>query len=394
MFEAGAGTKFEALFGLGIDFKLAQAYEIAIGSVFELFAGQKVEIGFGTEYELKLTKDLKSVQADIEHKCNKDYKLEAGDGFSILGGTKDKSPNQSVINAFADGIMLSLGPEAGLKTATEKDHLKKATWGLFGAATFLGIAVAIIAKITSAATEGTAEEEPTWADTTSGSLTAVIAAMQAIIATYIGAISQDSVEPSYHKNPSAVFGINTEGITFGIEPKLGKAEKELDAIQKKLEAKKNKLNLMTYMPLTQKAKEKIFGEVYKLKEDEREIWKEFIKESLGSDTVAKSKIQMDKDGCIFISSEGEKGKFIKIFVGEKDKEDSEILMNDMGMTIMAGGTSISLFKDDNLDLETKGKTITLNPGSGNVDIKGSKVTILGSEFSKNNVTFLKNLSVS
>ncbi len=391
MFEAGAGTKFEALFGLGIDFKLAQAYEIAIGSVFELFAGQKVEIGFGTEYELKLTKDLKSVQADIEHKCNKDYKLEAGDGFSILGGTKDKSPNQSVINAFADGIMLSLGPEAGLKTA-EKDHLKTATWGLFGAASILGIAAAIAAKIASAATEGTAEEEPTWADTTFGSATAVIAAMQAIIATYIGAKSQDSVEPSYHEEPLAVFGINTEGITFAIKPDLEETKTKLENIRGDLKLFSRKLGLLADGLNFKKAYQRK-KEVDKLKENEREIWKDFIKKSMGEKTDADSKIMMKKDGSIIMNSQGD-GKEFNLFVGEKDNEDAQIQMKEHGIGLMAGETSISILKDSTLDLETKGKTITLNPGTGNVEIKGSKVTILGSEFSKTNVTILKNLSVS
>jgi hypothetical protein len=390
--EAGCGSKFEALFGLGFEGKLAQTYEFVIGQVFEFFAGQKVEIGFGTEFEYKLTKDLKAVDGDIEHECKKDFKLTAGDGFNIIGGTKDDSDNQTAISAFADGIMLSLGKEKSLDTPTKPDSLAKVSWGLFGTATIVGAISAVLAKTFDAVGEGTDVDEWTFGSHSFGTLTSVIALTQAIISTYIGWHARDSVEPSFHKDPSAVFGINEGGITFGINPDLAETKTKLENIRGDLKLFSRKLGLLADGLNFKKAYQRK-KEVDKLKDEENEIWKEFIKKSLGEETVADSKIMMKEDGSISINSAKNK-KEIELSIGAEAPFDAGLKLSEKGVGINSGASSISIEKDKNIEITSGKADVAIQSDSGNIDlIAGKKVRAKGTAFDINGVLKHKNFEV-
>ncbi|MBN1850089.1 MAG: type VI secretion system tip protein VgrG [Deltaproteobacteria bacterium] len=397
--EAGCGTKFEAVFGLELAAKLAQVYEFAFGQKFELFAGNKIGFGFGTDYEYKLTKDLKAVEGDIEHECKKDYKLTAGDGLCIVGGTRDESSqNHSVFSSFADGIMLSLGAEQGTKTA--KADLGKITWGITGVAMVLGAIFAVLAKAFDAVGAGTDTDEYTFGDHTFSSLIAITALTQTILAVIIGYKARDSIEPSYHEDPLAVFGINKSGITFGIRPDLLPAKQQLAAIRQQINAKKA---LKSTWNISNRIR--IGKELDSLKDQEREIWKKFIQTSLGKDTTARSKIMMNKDGSININSNGrdevvqgqqiQGKKEIELSIGDPNNKKTLFLMDKDGVAIGDGQskTLITVLNDDEIHITTIGKKITINAGSGDVEIKGSKVDIAGSAFTSASVDILKALKV-
>ncbi|MDY6842662.1 MAG: type VI secretion system tip protein TssI/VgrG, partial [Thermodesulfobacteriota bacterium] len=344
--DVGLGSKLEALFGLEAALKIAQSYEFAFGQVFELVAGNKIEFGFGTEFEYKITKDLKAVEGDIEHECKKDYKLTAGDGFCIMGGTRDEgSKNRSIINAFADGIMLSLGEEKETKTA--KADLGKLTWGIFGVASLVGIIFAVVAKVFESVGEGTDSDIPKYGKNSFASLTAITALVQTIATAVVGFSARDSVEPSFHEEPGAVIGINKSGITFGIKPDLAETKTKLENIRGDLKLFKRLSGLLSDGLNFQKAYARKQS-VDKLKDQEQEIWKEFIEKSLGEETIADSKIMMKNDGAININSNGEK-KEISLSVGEKDELDARILIGEDGVAI-EGGTSAGIIVEKDKDI--------------------------------------------
>ncbi len=383
--EVGCGSKLEALVGFGLEAKFAQVYEIMVGQLVEIFLANKLEIGFGTEIEWKHTKELKSVDADIEHECKKDYKLTAGDGFCIVGGTQDASKNESIINAFADGITLTLGPEQKPRE-TATSIFGKNLLIFSGIASLLGLVTAGMAK----ASDGIGQH--TGVDTKAtthlfGTLTGAIAVFQAIVSTIIGLSYKDSVEPSYHDSPEAVIGINKNGITLGIKPDLKKvkrASKKISLLNKSIAAAGKGAD----SGILKSWKDELKG----LKEKEPDLWKDAINE-LEDDTKADSKVMMKKDGAITMNSQG-KGKEIEVTVGDPEDPDSKIWMKDHGMELSSKKCLVGIVKDKGVQIKTDGKPININPGTGNVEIEGSKVIILGSEFSKANVTILKNLSVS
>ena len=395
--EIGCGTQLEGFLGLGVEGKLAQSYEVFLGQALELFAGNKMEFGFGTEYSYTKSKDLKQVDGDICHECNRDYKLVAGDGLSILGGTEDTSNNRSILSAFADGIILSLGSNPA--TAGAGDWKAGTVIGTTVVSSIVGAVFALFAKIFDATAEGTDVDEFTFANHSFGVLTSIVALAQSIISIVIGIMEDDSVEPSYHKDPLAVLGMNEEGITLGIEPDLQQAKAELTLIQNQIAAKKaikKSLGLFKKSPVRR--------ELADLQTQEREIWKNFIKASLGENTVAKSKIMMRKDGSVNINSDGDV-KNIYLCAGDKSGNDNSIISlrqtrnassNLNGISLMADGTKIKITKGSSITIDTSfnDADIELNAGQGTVNIDASEVEVAGSTFSRTQgATIASNLRV-
>jgi hypothetical protein len=200
LFQVGCGVKLESLVGLDASFKAAQSYEFLIGQLVEIIGGNKVEIGIGTEYEYKLTKELKKVEGDIGAECIKDYKLTAGDGLCIVGGTKDvKSPNKSLISAYADGMIFSFGLEDGTKSAASEYGKGFTTFTVI--MTALAVGAAIVSKLFDHAGEMQANDKMKFGSHGSATLSALLTVSQAIVSMVYGAIHKDSVEPSYHSEP-------------------------------------------------------------------------------------------------------------------------------------------------------------------------------------------------
>ncbi|MGD9157940.1 MAG: type VI secretion system tip protein TssI/VgrG [Desulfobacteraceae bacterium] len=401
--EAGCGTKFEVMAGLGFEAKFAQTYEIALGQAAEFFAGNKIEFGLGTEYSLGTTKDLKAVEGDIEHECKKDYKLTAGDGFNIIGGTQDVSSiNRSMLSAYSDGLMLSLGDDKETKTA--RADLGKLTWGVTGVASLFGIIFAICAKAFDAVGEGTDVDEYTFGNHGFGTLTAATAVIQSIISMVIGFSESDSVEPSFHEDPHAVFGMNEAGITLGIKPDLKKTKDELNKIRDDIKRIKKQNKLIALQKLKRaKNRSEAAKELEELNDKQGEIWKEFIVKSLGADTESQSKIMMKDDGSISINSNGSDyprkrvtadaviwdwkrpfrlpkeaeteedtvigKKEIFLGVGEPKKELTKILMDEEKIKTTAGTSSISVEKDSNIRIFSE----------KNIDVSTSKEVYIGGE---------------
>jgi len=383
--EAGCGFKLEGLAGAELALKLAQSYEFLAGQKFEFFAGNKIDLGFGTELEYKFTKELKAVEGDIENECKKDYKLTSGDGFCIVGGTRDdNTKNRSIINAFSDGIELSLGAETGTQTA--KSEYGWWLIGIFATISALGGVFALTAKASEIG-EAVVDADKPWVSHTAGTFTALMAALQTAISLTWAIYDRDSVEPSYHEKPEAVIGINKSGITLGIRPKVTSKEK-----------------------------------------DESEKWKGYIK-NLDEGNKGLSKIMMKNDGSISINSNGAnytrkkvlteavpgslkklykdkidatfsdetvKGnKEIELSIGDQNNKKTIFLMDEDGVAIGDGKSKsmITVLNEGEILISAVGKDIGIKAGTGNVIIKGSKVDVAGSGFTKDSVDVLKSLKV-
>lgn len=349
--EVGCGSKLEALVGFGLEAKLAQVYEVMVGQLVEVFLANKIEIGFGTEMAYKKTKELKAVEGDIQHDCKMDYKLTAGDGFCILGGREDKSKNESIINAYADGITLSLGPQ---EVDPESSFVSFPTWWMIVSviASVLGLITAGAAKAVDGIGKHTGVDNKATTHLF-GTLTGAIAFSQAIASTVIGVVKRDSVEPSFHEAPEAVIGMNKDGITLSINPTLT--------------TKKDGIN--------------------------KEIWKNSIEE-LKEETKADSKIMMKNDGAITINS---KNKSVELGVGEEDGIRSEISIDqykiklscgekgeygimefnneDGDVAIKHGGASFLISRNGKLAINAKGDSyLTTQTGDINITPGGGKKT--------------------
>ena len=154
-------------------------------------------------------------------------------------------------------------------------------------------------------------------------------------------------EPVFHKNIETIIALNKEGITLGVKPE-----------------------------------ENVGPEGN---------WDVEINKTIAVNKKMKSKIMLQDDGTININSFDQQ-KWINIGVGQ-DAEDARIELNAGGVGLISGGSSITINKDEDIEIDTTDKNITLNPGNGMVDIKGNKVKILGSEFTKKQVNIGGNLTI-
>jgi type VI secretion system secreted protein VgrG len=305
--EYGIGTKAEALLGLDASFKLAQSYEVIIGQLFEMMIGNRVEVGVGTKWDYNFSKDLSTTEGDIQSETKKDYKLTAGDGLCLVGGALDKKhQNRSILNAYAEGMMLSFGPEKSTTKSTSDEYGGK----ILKLSNIVVSIAALVAGFYSAAVEQFDKDQESgfWKITKTGAAHAAIslAAFQALYSSLAFGMYKDKVEPSFHSEPLAYMGMNKEGISFGINPDLEKYKEEQKKVTKEIESKMKWFEKETSVWKKTQAQK----ELEESKEEEKEIWKKYLEGSLQG-KGASSKIMMKDDGSVLINSDGQdwvKGK--------------------------------------------------------------------------------------
>jgi len=367
-YEFGLGSSIGINVGSELEAKVGTSTEIGFSQDFELFVGGKHEFGFGHKFEADLASKKELSMMDKSDDSYKDYVIKAGDGLCMIGGDRENDPDKqnSIINADGNQLVLSYGTIPSGAENMKWDPGPRVTFGLsLGVSVVFGALLLAFGEVRKWAfsEEPSIGEKSIWMGSC-GSITVLFNIIWAIIVRQ-WFIKDDKIEPIYHQNEGAVnkkdlkwFSLSDDGILLGINPET-----------------KNKNVMKHVKPLFKKAK----------LQQEQTTEVEF-------DSNMDSKISLSKDGTINISSKGD-GKTIDLKVGEEGNEDSKISMKDNCITLGSGTSIIDIEKDGDIGIATDNKNIVLIPGTGNVDIKGSKVKIVGSEFSDSQVKILKNLSV-